>query len=719
MSIFQNLKNMFGTDEPEQPKHPVHIEEVVAPQLQLNLAQMDRSARLRFECEMEHVNPQHQALRITGEPTLKLLDFLNFMGIALTADQITAAYVVDDHWTDKRYQPIDDVQAYGIWDEIITQQTDGRWVAPHEGQNVMVQLNYREGEHQGYLMLHLAPWGQSAETTHVYLRATVMHRTAQDQTMRGARCLCCFDEVDAQPVVDLYVEKKASAIAKMNKREQLEDEEAAALDLTPMGLMGSQALQYAQTHRLSDALYGWSSEYYQLKAALERGQLDNENCLYYGNLGSNIGTALLHRGLYRQAYYYLREASHFKEEKDKEQAEKICQYALAQGGGFFEEADDATVRKANGRLALVFDHCLDLMPEELSRLLWVDAETGEQGVISDQKAIWTLDVREMMKDHRTMDLYISCRSNVAEIAPEMVDPTTLNHQPTADEVAQGVRPTGITAHGHDRSTLQVDNELCIHLQKDQTYIYVQALLPQYKQTPKDPNYDKVLQLAFFVDDPMSLEAFEAQRNQWQEQHERNERLTDAEMCALGGDLRLHYLFYMGHKACLEEAWGDAIYYFVQVFEALAHVWHTEEVDNADRLLAMEVCQRLGLVLDELGRYVMAYYFMVQVMGLQYIPLRMEIVQNLLSLHDFRVPYLVENELKEVEKGQAFAESSEEWRSQYRLFLKHHKAMILLNCGQYEAAEAYLKELLHDKELKDFAEEQLQRLQQMTAAQHDA
>ena len=237
---------MFGSENTEPAEEPVKIEEVVEEKPQTDLDHMDRCGRLRFEYEMEQTNPKHEALRLTGEPTMKFVDFLRFMGLSIPVDQLVSAYVVDDDWTGKRCQPIEDLTGYGLWDDILTQEQNGRWMPKAEGKNVMVHLNYRVGEGKGYVMVHLAPWGEADETTHQYLRATVMHRAAQGGTMSGGRCLCCFDEGDAQPVVELYREKLASAQEKLRNRQEPDEEEAAALDYVPMGQFGTWGLEAAQ-----------------------------------------------------------------------------------------------------------------------------------------------------------------------------------------------------------------------------------------------------------------------------------------------------------------------------------------------------------------------------------------------------------------------------------------------------------------------------------------
>ena len=131
-----------------------------------------------------------------------------------------------------------------------------------------------------------------------------------------------------------------------------------------------------------------------------------------------------------------------------------------------------------------------------------------------------------------------------------------------------------------------------------------------------------------------------------------------------------------------------------------------------RLILQILSKELGYTYGGLGRHVLAYYFLVQVMGIEFVPLRSEIITNLIRLQDFRAPYLVENELHTLESGQSFADSGEEWRARYRRFLVERKTYLLMECGQHEAAEDFLHSLLSDAALKDFATKELLHLQEL-------
>lgn len=166
-------------------------------------------------------------------------------------------------------------------------------------------------------------------------------------------------------------------------------------------------------------------------------------------------------------------------------------------------------------------------------------------------------------------------------------------------------------------------------------------------------------------------------------------------------------FYFGKKAMAENRFWDAIAYFDNAFKALQSQWWKEKLSDEEFQTLIECSFLIGYCYYELGLFEKSYKYLEfsaknSGNGYKY---QSEYINCLIALHDIRALMVIDHHLE------ILTNKAEEERNDldydFYMFLSRRKAYCLIELGQYEQAETYLKRILENEPENEFAKKEME------------
>jgi tetratricopeptide (TPR) repeat protein len=166
-------------------------------------------------------------------------------------------------------------------------------------------------------------------------------------------------------------------------------------------------------------------------------------------------------------------------------------------------------------------------------------------------------------------------------------------------------------------------------------------------------------------------------------------------------------FYFGKKVMSENRYWDAIEYFDNAFNALQQKWWKEQLSDEEFHTLIECSFLIGYCYYELGLFDKSYKYLEFSAknsgdGYKY---QSEYINCLIALHDIRALMIIDHHLE------ILTNKAEEERNnldyEFYMFLSRRKAYCLIELGQYEQAEIYLKKILENDPENKFAKEEME------------
>jgi tetratricopeptide (TPR) repeat protein len=166
-------------------------------------------------------------------------------------------------------------------------------------------------------------------------------------------------------------------------------------------------------------------------------------------------------------------------------------------------------------------------------------------------------------------------------------------------------------------------------------------------------------------------------------------------------------FYFGKKAMAENRFWDAIAYFDNAFKALQSQWWKEKLSDEEFQTLIECSFLIGYCYYELGLFEKSYKYLEfsaknSGNGYKY---QSEYINCLIALHDIRALMVIDHHLE------ILINKAEEERNDldydFYMFLSRRKAYCLIELGQYEQAETYLKRILENEPENEFAKKEME------------
>ena len=671
----------------------------------MELELMDLSERIEFEVEMVRSNPNHEPIHLVGSPKILLSAFLQKIGIVIDEQSVSACYVVTDDWAEKSYHTLDNFGEYALFDDMLVKDDDGHWNMQGLGRSVVLHIVYGNSVSQGYLCLHMSSQGYLDDEGCLYNRVSVVHKRPRTDEVNIHKILLTFDINDPQKVLDTIDSIHAKAVEKDRLQQELTQIEVLSLGYpAPFPQTFQSAQQRMNENRWGDAISDLMIHYHIMKNLVTSRQAEEQLIELFARVCFLLSICYYSKQLYTKAWYYASLTCHFTDRAEPQDILKRCLGILR------HPQEYAEIQPIHGvyPFALIMESYFDIIPSELSELLWINNQTLQSGTIKKQSDIWKFDIKEAMKDTDNLSLYLSYRSHHAVLDEEFVDMEAIRKQvdENPDEVEDYLRST--TQACVDKSICKVDNVVVAHLTKKHDVITLTVMVPRFKLAGNNNDgYPDVITFKYLDHPAVTAEAYEDIRKRVQQKAANQEKLDDLEEYVLGTDDTAHVDAYNGLIAYRNKMWGDCIYYLSKAYYALSGSWHEGQLDKKDMAMMTTVCYSLGFAYNEVRLYEYALYYLEFLSTSGYIPYMIEYINALTNSQDPRAWSFVQNEYASIMEGTAYQNADEDFKHMYTSFLKRRKGFILIDQHRYAEAKALFTNLLEEPESRELAESELE------------
>jgi len=167
-------------------------------------------------------------------------------------------------------------------------------------------------------------------------------------------------------------------------------------------------------------------------------------------------------------------------------------------------------------------------------------------------------------------------------------------------------------------------------------------------------------------------------------------------------------FYFGKKAIEEKSYGNAIEYFMNIYESLNSEWLKRKFSDDEKYSFFESCYNLGFCYCEIKHYEKALYYLDIIYPINNVRYKEEYINCLVNKKDFRAYNVITNELDRILKIRHSEWTNDEHH--YYQFLARRNVYQYIEMGRLDEAEKLLKDMLKIKESEDFALNELAYIQ---------
>jgi tetratricopeptide (TPR) repeat protein len=171
-------------------------------------------------------------------------------------------------------------------------------------------------------------------------------------------------------------------------------------------------------------------------------------------------------------------------------------------------------------------------------------------------------------------------------------------------------------------------------------------------------------------------------------------------------------FYFGKKVMTENRFWDAIEYFNNVFNTLQQKWWDDQLSDEDFQTLIECSFLIGYCYYELGLFDKSckYLEFSAKSGNSGYKYKSEYINCLIALHDIRALMTIDHHLEILNNKSD--EERNELDYDFYMFLSRRKSYCLIETGQYEQAEIYLKRILENEPENKFAKEEMEYIKSL-------
>lgn len=664
--FFEQAMSLFG-DNKNKSSHKNGADAVLH-----NLWQKARY-RFEFEASVSDEDGRDFVLRLQGISDFPLVQVLRKAGVDLSRATVSRCYsIVEDSCT-KELHPIADIRAYRIFEDFPFVGSGEPFDTNQGSRSVVIYIGYTLGDRQGYTLVHLHPWGRRDAYATVMANISIYTAVGEDDT-RLKRCLLVFDEDTSLRVHEEFMQCQQEAMQKADAGRPLSDLEELSLNMDHrVDYYWESAESKMRNRRWNDALMLWAHVYDAYNQAAHKDfHKDLADGLF--RVTSQIGMCHYHRGQYELAKSYLE----FSEYDDQENPGRD---ACLQ-----ECYDRLNNTPPSSLLGYLFGGILQLVPEELSDLLWVDNDTGESACVHDLNAIWNFDLKAFMTGRQSATLYLSHNR--------------MGCRPFERQLSAVSGP-----HIDDRSIYFPNRSLIIQLTREESVVQLSVLMPPGQLFDNNlPTVAKTVSLEFTLLGEWPTEQFEELRATAESKRQQEEELSYYEFYSLGRFPEIRKDFIVGCDTFNNRIFGDALVYLTRAFRALSHEWEHVELAPEERGMYGELSYMLGFIYTELGEYAHALYYLEPLRQSADSKWKIEYINALVNSQDIRAYSFVYHELKEATKN---ADPEEK---EYLNFLKRRYGYLLVEFHDFDKAKEYFRSLLSDPDCGRFAQSELDYLE---------
>ena len=677
-------------------------------QLEKNQFGFENSAlyeRMSFELEASEYD-KHEVIRLVGNPRYKLLDMLSKADIDLSDAEIISSYIVVEDEDNKFYKPIPDIRGYNLFDDYFGIDADGKlkilgsWSRRH----VIWHIKFKQEGKTGLLNLHIQPMRALMEETSVMVRLSIAKRMEDEAYASSDKLLLVFDLNDPVELMNVIDSCRKQALAKVESGKKITEREYDSLYSDTLGGIRSHAKRRMERKRWGDAASNLQEAYRQMNRIVLKNEQDEKDMKIFFDICYNLGLCYYNRGSYIKAIPYFELAS-----PDKSLPREPFMDCLKRLNDIRIHKDEPGKTENHSLLAEILEACFQVLPSELSNLVWIDNETMETGKVEKQPLIWGYDVKALMANRNDVSIYLSYRAIGAIVDDAYLDP---NEDYTEEKLEAGIKNKDSflkrTSRGCvDKSICQQDGVIIIELEREGDACAMTVMIPTFQLSKNNNNQLPLcVTVRFAIGDLLSVEEFEKMREEAAAGVSDSEQTPNIAYHTLGKLKQAHYLYAQGMMAFEKRLWGDVIFYLTHVYRMLTSRWNTDDIDEDDRYLFGDTCYRLGFMYNELHQYEYARYYLGIICNAGDSNWAGEYINSLVNSRDIRAYSFLKHEYERLTQTESYTHFSEDETPRHLAFLRRRIGFTMVERGQIKEAKKFYTQLLDDPRCCEQAKSEL-------------
>ena len=710
MSLFSNIKNMFGNNEQEEIDNINNtqdklnddannaVESGAEEKELLDLETMSKCQFISFYNEMWRDIPEENHIHIVGDTKMLLKDFLNKAGIDTSDINVDWFYVVTADWSKKELHEERAFDNYCVFVDLLKYDDDNKLSIQGLNRNTFIYIAYTAAEGKGYIQLNIMMDGELGEDALLLNRAAVAHKKPTNDVAESTKILFTFSMETMDEEIAKIKKYKEKGIEKLRHKEEPDLYEIVALGFdTNYRTCFNDGVTLMNEQRWGDAISSLTKAYYELKEIILT-ERDDEAFDYFTKTCRFLGECYYHKHLYVKASFYIQRFISIKEDKEALDLLKDC----------FVHLNDIRIMKSEEEsypretfvLEDVFETLFDIIPGELSDMLWIDNNNHTHGTITKQKDIMHYDIRKAMTHTDSMTLHMSYRYHTTIVDDEYVD-------------KQNVSDKKQTTHACiDKSIRMTDNIVVVNLSKKEHIITMNIMIPRFRFLDNNNHdYPKCVTLQYTDIEYISRDKFEEFRNITIKKNDNKEQLTYEEAHSLATQKEAAYYFANACISFVQRMFGNALFYLSKVCNSVLVKRDSSELNDADRSMVYESFYMLGFIYSELKHYEMSIYYLTILHNFHNINWNIEFINSLTNSKDIFAYDVVATELDNLKNPEKTGLEPKDYNN-YKLFLLRRMSHILIDKEAFDDAERLLNDLLQFPECKDYVEKELKYIKEI-------
>ena len=661
--------------------------------------------RMSFELEASEYD-RHDVIRLVGNPQYKLLDMLSKANIDLSDAEIVVSYAVVEDWDNKFYKPIPDIRDYNLFDDYLRLDGAGKFKSFGKSRHVIWHVKFKKDGKSGSLNLHIQPLWSWNEETSIMVRLSITKRMEDEEYASSDKLLLVFDSTDPKEFMNVIESCRKQALAKIERDQELNEHEREALFAYsyPIPALRHFAKERMEWKRWGDAASDLQEAYSYESRIIFKNEHDEKDMKIFFDICYNLGLCYYNRGSYIKAIPYFELAS-----PDKSLPREPFMDSLKRLNDIRIHKDEPSKTENHSLLAEILEACFQVLPSELSNLVWIDNETMETGKVEKQPLIWGYDVKALMANRNDVSIYLSYRAIGAIVDDAYLDP---NEDYTEEKLEAGIKNKDSflkrTSRGCvDKSICQQDGVIIIELEREGDACAMTVMIPTFQLSKNNNNQLPLcVTVRFAIGDLLSVEEFEKMREEAAAGVSDSEQTPNIAYHTLGKLKQAHYLYAQGMMAFEKRLWGDVIFYLTHVYRMLTSRWNTDDIDEDDRYLFGDTCYRLGFMYNELHQYEYARYYLGIICNAGDSNWAGEYINSLVNSRDIRAYSFLKHEYERLTQTDFYKDLSEDEFERHLAFLWRRIGFTMVERGQIKDAKMFYTQLLDNPRCCEQAKSEL-------------
>lgn len=717
MSFLSNIKNMFGTHEDKEPennspqvcgevstdepekcaKDENEVNENNAPS---DFDKMEMCKFIIFNNEMSRDIPEDMQIRLVKDHKITIREFLNKSGIDTTDVKADWFYIVNTDREGKSVHNGNDLDSYCIFDDLLERNDKGELYPKGESRNTFIYISYSDG--RGFIELNIMIDGHLGDDMLLLNRASVAHKKPSEDAAEYTKIVFTFSINPLDDVLRKIKEYKKSGIEKLRNRQDPDMFEVFAMGFNDTSETNmNDGITMMKENRWGDAISSLTNAYYELKEIILT-EKDDEALENFRKTCRLLGECYYHKHLYNKATFYLDKSCSIKDEKDSVDLLGECLARLNDVRNI--KPEEESFPKDTYVLENVFEKIFDIIPGELSDMLWIDNKNRTNGRVTKQKDIMCFDIRKAMENTDSMTLHLSYRYHNTLIDDEYIDMDTIaQHENDSDN--DFWKET--TSACIDKSIRMTDNVAVVNLTKNNHIITMNVMVPRFRFSENNnKGYPKSVTLQYADTEYISREKFEELRSNAARKNDNKEEMTFEEAHSLATLEDAAFYFVNGYRAFNKKMFGDALFYLTKACNIVLVKRASNDISNADRSMVFESCFMMGFVFSDIKMFEISIYYLAILQNFNNINWKVELINSLTNSKDIYAYGVVSSELEKLKDPTKTGLDPNVYNNYY-LFLLRRMAHILIDKELFDDAEKLLNDLKQYPGCKDYVEKELE------------